>query len=266
MTQPVQTSEDKLPKISVITVCYNSEATIGHTIGSVNSQIYPHVEHVFVDGASSDNTLKIIQEQSIRSKLIVSEPDDGIYEAMNKGIKLAKGDVIGFLNSDDFYASYDVLRRVAEVFEDDSSLDACYADLIYIDQIDTSRTVRYWQSSDFAPGAFARGWCPPHPTFFVRRSVCQRFGCFDLNYRIASDVELMMRFLEVYKIRVRYVSEVRVKMRMGGTTNRNLKNVWVQNQEVLRALRRHGLPANPILFFVHKLLSRGKQFFQRPSV
>lgn len=266
MIQPVQISERKVPKISVITVCFNSEATIGDTIDSLNSQTYSNVEHVFVDGASSDNTLKIIQEHSIRSKLIFSEPDHGIYDAMNKGLTLASGNIVGFLNSDDQYASNDVLSEVAEVFDQNPTLDGCFADLIYTDQMDTARTVRYWRSNDFVLGAFSKGWMPPHPTFFVRRSVYERFGCFELTYRIASDVELMMRFLQVRKIRVRYVPMVWVRMRLGGETNKSIKNIWVQNQEVLRALRSHGLPANLIWFFAHKLLARGKQFFSRPSV
>jgi glycosyltransferase involved in cell wall biosynthesis len=253
-------------KISVVTVTRNCASVVEDCLVSVAEQSYPDVAHVVIDGASTDGTLALLQAQHERLALLVSEPDQGIYDAMNKGIKFASGDVVGFLNSDDFYANVNVLARVAEIFEEDPLLDACYGDLIYTNQIDTSITVRYWQSSDLVPGAFSKGWCPPHPTFFLRRSVYKRFGNFDLKYRIASDVELMMRFLEVHKIRARYVPEVWVKMRMGGTTNKSLKNVWMQNQEILRALHSHGLPANPIRFLGNKLLSRGSQFFQRPSV
>lgn len=253
-------------KISIITVTYNCASVVTDCLASVAGQSHAFVDHVVIDGASTDDTLGLLREHRDALAVLVSEPDGGIYDAMNKGIDLATGDIVGFLNSDDFYASNTVLCRVAEVFEQDLSLEACYADLIYTGQTDVSRTVRYWQSSDLVPGAFSKGWCPPHPTFFVRRSVYERVGGFDLNYQIASDIELMMRFLEVHKIRVRYVPEVWVKMRMGGTTNKSLGNIWVQNQEVLRALRSHGLSANPIQFFGHKLLSRSKQFFQRPSV
>ena len=253
-------------KISVITATYNCVSVVADCLASIAVQTHDDVEHLVIDGASTDDTLAVLQAHRDGIAVLVSEPDSGIYDAMNKGIKLAKGDIIGFLNSDDFYASDNVLSRVAEVFEQNPSLDACYADLIYTDQLDTSHTVRFWESSDFVPGAFSQGWCPPHPTFFVRRSVYEQFGRFNLDYRIASDVELMMRFLEVHKIRVRYVHEVWVKMRLGGTTNKSLKNIWVQNQEVLHALRSHGLAANSIQFYGHKLLSRGKQFFQRPSV
>jgi len=252
-------------KICVVTVTRNCASVVKDCLASVAEQTYADVAHVVIDGASTDGTLALLKAQQERLAFLVSEPDYGIYDAMNKGIKFACGDVIGFLNSDDFYAGVDVLARVAGIFEDDPSLDGCYADLIYTNQMDTSRTVRYWQSNDLVPGAFSKGWCPPHPTFFLRRSVYECFGSFDLNYRIASDVELMMRFLEVHRIRVRYVPEVWVKMRMGGTTNKSLKNVWVQNQEVIRALKSHGLPANPIRFFGNKLLSRTMQFFQRPS-
>lgn len=252
--------------ISVITVSYNCVSVVKDCLDSVASQSHSSVEHIVIDGESTDGTKLLLQAHSERLAVLVSEPDRGIYDAMNKGIKFAQGEIIGFLNSDDFYAGDDVLSRVADVFGEDPALDACYSDLIYLDRVDISRVVRYWESNSFFSGAFSKGWCPPHPTFFVRRSVYERFGGFDLTYAIASDVELMMRFFEVHKIRVRYVPEVWVKMRMGGTTNRSWKNIWVQNQEVLRALHSHGLTANPIRFFGHKLLSRGKQLCQRPSV
>jgi glycosyltransferase involved in cell wall biosynthesis len=233
---------------------------------SVASQAQCVKEHLVIDGSSTDGTLALLQAKKDQLAVLLSEPDRGIYDAMNKGINLAKGDVIGFLNSDDFYENNCILSRVTELFSGDSSLDACYADLIYTDKVDTSRALRYWKSSDFSVGEFSNGWCPPHPTFFVRRSVYDRFGSFDLSYRIASDVELMMRFLEVHKIRVRYVPEVWVKMRAGGISNRTLRNIWTQNDEVLRALKTHRLPANPVRFFGHKLVSRSKQFFHGPTI
>jgi glycosyltransferase involved in cell wall biosynthesis len=253
-------------KISIVTVTYNCASFVDDCLVSVATQSYKNIEHVVVDGSSTDGTLVLLRARSDQLSALLSEPDAGIYDAMNKGLRVATGEVIGFLNADDFYANKDVLTKVANVFAEDPLIDACYSDLVYVDKVDTSRAIRYWQSSDFVTGAFAKVWCPPHPTFFVRRSVYERFGGFDLTYRIAADVELMMRFLEVHKIRVRYVPEVWVKMRMGGTTNKSLKNIWVQNQEVLRALRGHELPANPIWFFGHKLLSRGMQFLKRPSV
>jgi glycosyltransferase involved in cell wall biosynthesis len=251
-------------KVSIITVCYNADIFISSAIESVLAQSYDEVEFIVIDGGSTDGTVLIIESFGDKVTHFISEPDKGIYDAMNKGIGHASGDIIGFLNADDFYAHGGVLETVARCFAEHPALEACYSDLMYVDQFDTSRIVRYWQSNPFQPGSFSRGWCPPHPTFFVRRSVYERFGGFDLSYRIAADVELMMRFLEVHKLRVKYVPDVWVKMRMGGTTNKNLRNVWVQNQEVLSALRSHGLPANPVSFFVNKLWSRGKQFVRMP--
>ena len=251
-------------KITVITVCCNSEKTIRTTLESVANQSWKNIENIIVDNKSTDKTLSIIKEYP-HVKKIISEHDEGVYDAMNKGIKIATGDVIGFLNSDDFYANTKVLSKVSEQFQENPSLDACYADLIYTDQIDTSKIIRYWKSSKFIPGAFSKGWCPPHPTFFVRRSVYERLGCFNLNYRISSDVELMIRFVEVNKICVQYIPEIWVKMRLGGVSNKSLKNILEQNQDVLRALHDHGLIKNLLGFYLHKIISRFKQFIQKPK-
>tara|TARA_B100001057_G_C22627757_1_gene863159 strand:- start:4 stop:768 length:765 start_codon:yes stop_codon:yes gene_type:complete len=252
-------------KISIITVTYNSENFIENCVCSVLNQTYKNVEYIVIDGKSSDNTLNKLKKYSKNISKIVSEKDHGTYEAMNKGVKLAKGEIVGLLNSDDFYASNEVLSRVASIFKSNPSIDACYADLSYIDQIDTSRVIRYWKSSKFVLGSFSRGWCPPHPTFFVRRSVYEKFGKFNLNYSIASDVELMMRFLEVYKIKTYHVPELWVKMRVGGSSNKNFKSILSQNLDVLNALRDHNLPVNVLSFFIHKIFARGKQFFQKPN-
>jgi glycosyltransferase involved in cell wall biosynthesis len=249
-------------KISVITPTYNSESVIKDCIESVTNQSYKNFEHLVIDGASTDRTLQILEEYQNSLTVVISKQDHGIYDAMNKGINLATGSVIGFLNSDDFYINNNVLNRVADIFIKDPLLDACYANLLYTDKLNTSRIVRYYKSKKFFPGAFAKGWSPPHPTFFLRRSVFDRFGYFNLKYSIAADVELMMRFLEINNIRVRYVPELWVKMRMGGVTNKSLKNIWKQNQEVLRALRFHHLPTNTILFFLFKIFRRAMEFFR----
>jgi glycosyltransferase involved in cell wall biosynthesis len=255
----------RLMKITVITVTHNCSSVLGDCLASVESQSFRNVEHVVIDGASTDGTLAVLQAHRAQLSVLVSEPDFGIYHAMNKGIAFASGDIVGFLNSDDFYAHDRVLETVARCFADDPDLEACYADLMYVDHFNSLRTVRYWQSNSFVPGSFSSGWCPPHPTFFVRRSVYERFGTFNLSYFLAADFELMMRFLEVHKLSVKYVPDVWVNMRLGGTTNKNWRNVWVQNQEVLRALKSHGLSANPLLFFAHKLWSRGLQFVRSPA-
>ncbi|ONN67087.1 glycosyltransferase family 2 protein [Herbaspirillum sp. VT-16-41] len=252
------------PKFSIITVVFNNENTITDTIRSVAAQTYGEVEYIIVDGKSTDKTLQRITEHRSDITQLVSEPDKGIYDAMNKGIALANGDVIGFINADDMYAHHEVLQKVADAFEQ-NELDAVYGDLCYVSSEDTASIVRYWRSSPFRRGMFSFGWCPPHPTFFVKKAVYQRYGCFDLDYRIAADVELMMRFLEKYSISAKYIEGVMVKMRMGGTTNKNLANVLKQNREILNALRQHGLPSNLLLFAARKLVSRAKQFITRPA-
>lgn len=251
-------------KISIITVCYNSAACIADCLRSVDAQDWSNVEHLIIDGGSSDGTLQVIKGHERSWRRVVSEPDKGIYDAMNKGIGLSTGTVIGFINADDFYASADVLRKVAEVLAD-PSLDACHGDLCYVNPEQTGSIVRYWRSSEFRPGLFLRGWCPAHPTFYVRRNVYERFGVFDLHYKIAADVELMMRFMEVHSIKTRYIPEVLVKMRIGGMSNRSWSNVLTQNREILCALKRHGLEPALIPFLTGKLFSRSKQFFPYPT-
>jgi len=253
-------------KISIITVTLNSASVINHCLDSVQHQKHDNIEHIIIDGASTDGTLSLLESKREQFKFLISETDKGIYDAMNKGIKIATGDIIGFLNSDDFYASNNVLSRVASIFKDNSYLDSCYADLAYVDSFDISKNIRYWKSSKFVSSLFSKGWCPPHPTFFVRRSVYQRFGNFNLHYRIASDVELMIRFLEVQKINSRYIPELWIKMRLGGTTNKSFKNIVMQNKEVLHALKSHNLYVNWISFFIHKIINRVLQFFKKPNI
>ena len=251
-------------KISVITVTWNSAATVADTLASVNAQTHPDVEQIIVDGGSTDATLAIVKAEGKRVGTVVSERDKGIYDAMNKGLKLARGDVIGLLNSDDFLASPEVLATIAEAFAD-PAIDAVYGDLCYVRQHDTSQVVRYWRSGPFRPGAFARGWAPPHPTFYVRRELYERFGGFDLVYSLAADFELMVRFLEVHHVRVRYLPQVLVSMRMGGASNKSLRNVVRGNREIWRALHHHGLAGPMLGWVVHKAFLRSRQFLSRPS-
>lgn len=251
-------------KISVITVTWNSAATVADTLASVNAQTHPDVEQIIVDGGSTDATLAIVKAEGKRVGTVVSERDKGIYDAMNKGLKLARGDVIGLLNSDDFLASPEVLSTIAEAFAD-PAIDAVYGDLCYVRQHDTSQVVRYWRSGPFRPGAFARGWAPPHPTFYVRRELYERFGGFDLVYSLAADFELMVRFLEVHHVRVRYLPQVLVSMRMGGASNKSLRNVVRGNREIWRALHHHGLAGPMLGWVVHKAFLRSRQFLSRPS-
>ena len=252
-------------KVSIITVTFNSISVINDCLDSISSQEYDNIQHIVIDGASTDGTLSILESKHSQLNTLISKPDNGIYDAMNKGIKIATGDIIGFLNSDDFYLNNKVISKVVKEFEKDSFLDACYSDLIYVHQFNTSKTIRYVKSSKFQEGLFSKGWCPPHPTFFVRRSVYKKFGNFDLSYKFASDVDLMMRFLEKYKIKSKYIPEVWVKMRMGGVTNKNLKNIWLQNKEIIHSFNKNNLSVNLLKFLILKIILRIVQLFKRPS-
>jgi glycosyltransferase involved in cell wall biosynthesis len=245
--------------ISVVTVCFNSGKTIESTLKSVRDQISDGVEHIVVDGGSTDGTLECISVHGGHVAKLVSAPDDGIYDAMNKGFSLASGEIIGFLNADDMFADKYVLARIATVFED-PAIEACFGDLLYVTE-DNRSVVRYWKSCPFTSGSFARGWMPAHPTFYIRRSALDRLGGFDLSYRLAADAEFMMRYLEVGKVRAVYIPHVQVRMRVGGATNRSVRNICHQNQEILRALKKNAVPYSWISFFLHKLANRLGQRF-----
>lgn len=252
------------PRISIVTVCRNAAATIEDTLRSVASQTHPNVEHIVVDGGSTDGTREIIERHRDRIATLIAEPDRGIYDAMNKGINAATGEIVGLLNADDVYVDVHVLEKVARAFSD-PAVDACHADLVYVDRTDLDKIVRYWKSRPYTDGLFEKGWLPAHPTFFVRRALYRRYGGFDLSYRFQADFELTMRLLAVHKVRSVYLPEVIVKMRMGGVSNRSVLNVVRGNLEAYRACRRHGLKVSP-LFIVRKVLSRLPQFFRRPPL
>ncbi len=250
-------------KISVITVVYNSAGTIRDAILSVLAQTYENIEYIIVDGASIDGTVDIINEYRGKIEAFVSEPDGGIYDAMNKGIRLAKGDVIGFLNSDDMYQDSRVVEKIAQAFAN-SKTDACYGDLVYVDKDETEKVVRYWKSRPFKKGLYQCGWMPAHPTFYVRRRIYQKFGDFDLEFKLQSDFEITTRFLEVYGITTTYLPEILVRMRAGGATNRSIRNVIRGNIEAYRACKKNGLDITPF-FIVRKIMSRIPQFFSLPA-
>lgn len=205
-------------KISIITATFNAAATISDCLNSINSQTFP-CEHIIIDGASRDSTLDLVRLHSPTTR-VLSESDNGIYDAMNKGIQLATGDVIGILNSDDFYASPQVLEKVATVFNDQNT-DSCYADLVYVDSINKNHLVRYWRAGSFDHLKFYWGWMPPHPTFFVRKPIYEKYGLFNLTIGSAADYELMLRFLLLHRISTIYIPEVIVHMRTGGFSNRS---------------------------------------------
>jgi len=252
-------------KISIITVSYNSQATIKDTIDSVASQTYKNVEHLVIDGASTDSTMTIVQNSPGITKYL-SQPDQGIYDAMNKGVTIATGDVVGILNSDDFYADDGVLSQVADIFQN-PEIEACYADLIYVDQHDTSKVIRYWKSCNYHDGLFEKGWMPAHPTFFVRRQVYEQYGHFDLAFPRQADFELTMRFLAVHQVKSIYIPKIWIKMRTGGVSNNSISGVLKGNREAYRACKKNGLNiSHPFIFIARKILSRIPQYFSKPSV
>lgn len=221
-------------KISIITITYNSAATVEQTIRSVVSQTYPHVEYLIIDGQSTDDTLTIVKRYQDKISVVVSEKDQGLYDALNKGIALATGEVIGILHSDDFYLHDRVLENYASVFLEQKP-DAVYSDLYYVDKNDTDKTIRKWKSGEYHPGSFINGWMPPHPTFFVKKEIYLRYGTFNLSFKSAADYELMLRFIHKRRIKVAYLSEYTIKMRVGGTSNKNIKNRVNANLEDRRA-------------------------------
>ena len=311
-------------KISVITVCFNSSSTIQDAVDSVLAQEGVELEYIVIDGGSNDNTVDLLRGYEGRIAQLISEPDEGIYDAMNKGVARATGDVVGILNSDDFYAHEQVLSLVMAAFESGevqrsdgrgqrseaialeagaststssvqasraptvldgndgalpsseyesvidnrqseikerkevASVDCVYGDLDYVDAEDTNRVVRAWRSKSYETGAFRRGWHPAHPSFFVKRSVYERFGLFDLNLPIAADYEFMLRVLERHQLQSNYLPEVLVKMRIGGASNASIKNVLKANLQCWKAWRQNGLGWSP-LPIVAKPLSKLKQ-------
>ena len=247
-------------KVSIITVCYNSEKYISDSINSVINQSYHNIEHIVIDGSSTDNTIGILNSYKTRIAKIISEPDKGIYDAMNKGIKHASGDIIGILNSDDLYIDNNVLSQVVEHFRR-SSCDILFADLYYVNKDNTDLILRKWVTKGFVPGSFKKGWHPPHPTFFVSKKVYDAYGLFDLQYKLAADFELMLRFLEKYHVKNFYFPKALVKMRIGGATNKSLKNIFNQNIECYRAFKNNGLPVS-ICYPLYRLVPKLAQFFK----
>ena len=245
-------------KISIITVCYNSEETISDTIQSVLSQDYKDVEYIIVDGKSTDRTLEIIQSIKSRIKLI-SEKDRGIYDAMNKGINIASGDVIGILNADDVYKNSQVLTAVMDAFK--ANVSIVYGDIEYVKYDDLSKVVRKWKAGVFRSGKFKWGWMPPHPGFFVKKSCYESFGLFNLNLSTSADYELMLRMLEVHHLSCNYIPETITSMRVGGASNSSLKNRLIANRNDKKAWTIH--PINPFWFtFILKPLRKLPQFFR----
>ncbi|MHB1145457.1 MAG: glycosyltransferase family 2 protein [Thiobacillus sp.] len=235
--------QEAIIKISVVTVAFNAANTIEDMIQSVARQTYSDVEHILVDGASTDGTLDVIERHHDKLTKVISETDRGIYDAMNKGVRAATGDVIGFLNADDVYAHQNVLATVVEIMKREH-LDALFGDVEFFRPENQARTLRRYSSARFRPDRIAWGWMPAHPALFVRREVFQRVGVFRADYRIAGDFEFVARAFGKNTLRYRHLPEVLVRMRTGGISTAGWRNTLLLNQEVLRACRENGIPTN----------------------
>ena len=236
-------------KVSIITVAYNAEKTISDTIFSVLNQNYSEFEYILVDGNSSDNTVDIIKRYASKDSRIrwISESDQGLYDAMNKGIAMSSGDIVGTLNADDFFRDKDSLRKVFYEFATDSSLDAIYGDVLFVSPKDISKVVRKYSSSMFNSGLFRWGFMPAHPTFYCKRELFAKFGYYKLDFKIAGDFELLLRFIRNHKIAVKYIPEYLVIMRIGGLSTRGLRSKVLLNREIIKACRMSGVYTNMVM-------------------
>ena len=247
-------------KISLITVVYNNEHSVEDAIKSVLAQTYTNKEFVVVDGASTDNTLNIVHRYDEFIDKFTTGKDVSNYDAYNKGLRLATGDVIGFLNSDDIFDGDDVVQVVMDLFEQHPDVDMIYGDLLYVKKTDTNKVVRKWISVPNYDNFFEDGNVPPHPSLFIRRKVYDEVGFFDISFKLAADHEFMFRVFRAYRYKALYVNRVFVKMRLGGRTNKSLKNIYKGNMDILNAWKKHGINP-PILLFPNRFLKRIKQFF-----
>ena len=236
-----------MEKVSLITISLNSQKTIQNTFESVNDQSIKNIEHILIDGGSIDNTIHIAKQFSHINK-IISEPDKGIYDAMNKGIKNSNYDIIGFLNSDDQFFDHNSLSLITNHFNED--IDCVFGDLIYTDS--NNKIKRFWKGSDYKQGLFKKGWMPAHPTFYCRRSVYELFGLYDKSFKIAGDFELMMRFLEKHRIKSKYIPKTLVNMKIGGVSNRSLKSKLDILKEEFRAFEQNGFKINKLSYIYNK--------------
>lgn len=248
-----------MPKVSIVTATYNSATSIKNCLDSVVSQVYNDLEYLIIDGQSSDDTLNIIKDYQQKYPYIklISEKDYGIYDALNKGLQLATGDVIGFVHSDDLLATNYIISDIVNQLQNEQ-LDGIYGDLQYVDKIDLNKVIRLWKSCDFKPRLLKQGWMPAHPTLFLKKEVYKKHGIFDLNYKIAADYDFMLRVLKDNSLKFGYLPKVITKMRVGGASNRSLKNIIQKTKEDYRAIRSNKLGG--IYSILRKNTSKLKQF------
>lgn len=249
-------------KVSIITITYNSAATVEDTLKSVVSQDYPHIEYLIIDGKSKDNTLTIVDKYKDNITKIVSEKDKGLYDALNKGIGLATGDIVGMLHSDDLYASNHVISDIVKTFGNNPYAEGVYADLVFVDRNDIDKVTRTWESGDYEEGDFLKGWMPPHPTFFLKKECYEKFGGFNTRLRLSADYELMLRMIHKNKIKLAYLPKVVVKMRMGGVSNVSFFVRLKANIEDRMAWKLNGIKPRIFTRFL-KPASKISQYFKR---
>ena len=251
--------------LSLITASYNSARTISDTLRSVDAQTWPDIEYLVVDGGSKDETMAIVAREGRRVTSAVSEPDKGIYDAYNKGLKRATGDVIGFINSDDYYCAPDVIETVMKAFED-PTVEAVHADLVYVAPENTGKIERHWKSRPATVENLRRGFIPAHPTLFLTRAAYDKIGEFDTGYRLAADYDFMLRAFYVHQIKSVYLPRILVRMRSGGATGGTAASIMKQNDEIRRSQTAHGLNYPKALFFAHKVVDRSVQRARAPFV
>ena len=256
-------SSDTL-KVSIITVCFNSDSTIRDTLDSVRSQSFANIEHIVVDGGSSDRTMDIVKEYRGGLGSVVSEPDKGLYDAMNKGIGMASGDIIGILNSDDFYENDDVIEVVATAFLRDSSLDMLFGDVVFVDPSNLETVTRFYRAGHFRPWKLRFGWMPPHPATFVTKAVYEKHGKYRLDMKISADFEMFVRWLSKAKLKYRWVDRVIVRMRTGGVSTGGLKSSLILNKEIVRACKENGLYTN-LMLVLTKIPFKCLELLRRPG-
>lgn len=236
-------------KITIITPSFNVESTLKDTLNSVDSQTYKNIEHLIIDGNSTDNTLEVFKANKNLKSMIISEPDNGLYDAINKGILMASGEVIGILNADDVFHDENVISKIMEQFVTNKNLDAMYGNIIFTKKLDLSKIVRFYKANKWNPNRFAWGFMPPHPSFFCKKELFNSFGLYKLDYKIAADYELLIRFIYVNKIKVKYLSMTTTIMRIGGISTNGIKSNIILNSEILKACKANNLYSNYLMIY-----------------
>jgi glycosyltransferase len=248
-------------RVSIITATFNNHTTIRDCLKSIYSQTYSDIEHIIIDGESTDSTLDILKEYENRISILISEPDDGIYNALNKGIKIATGTIVGFLHADDYFAHNKAIENIVSQISK-HTVDGCYSDLVYVSRNDPKKVIRYWRSSPYSEDLMRKGWMPPHPTLFVKKSVYENLGCFNTDFKISADYELILRLFEKNRISTHYIPEVLVKMKIGGASNKNLINMVRKTYEDYRAWKVNNLDFRIYTIFLKNII-KIPQFFKR---